>query len=292
VTAESSAEDQIIAKQQLQRAMTMNPEIEWDPKLDRIAEPSILDMMKAVVSSRLWLWTALSISLSNFMQQGITYIYQNTFLNIWRFTSAEITIALNVSQAIGGNLGTFLGGWIFGAKLGGCGTPLNRFRCLKWCTIFVFGMMILSTISALMLGGNVYWLLHYSKDHVPWGFDLYYTLLVTGSVWAILGSMNGTLYSANMNSVSKEKRATAVSFKESINQFLGYSVGVWVPGIAAQLAGSAINYEDPEYADKVVRSAQFGVGYAVAMLSGWMLFVTLFLSQRTAQASITSEDPL
>merc|ERR1712183_133144 len=74
----------------------------------------MLNIYKEVARCRLWLWTAVSISLSVFMQTGINYLWQNTVLNIWRFTSAQVTISLNLFTGVGGGIGNAVGPmWLY-----------------------------------------------------------------------------------------------------------------------------------------------------------------------------------
>eukprot|EP00928_Gymnodinium_smaydae_P035309 TRINITY_DN24872_c0_g1_i1.p1 TRINITY_DN24872_c0_g1~~TRINITY_DN24872_c0_g1_i1.p1 ORF type:complete len:524 (-),score=95.61 TRINITY_DN24872_c0_g1_i1:144-1715(-) len=257
----------------------------------RDAGPDMLAIYRSVMKNRLWLWTASSYAWSVFMQTGINYLWQNTVLNVWRFTNAEVTISLNLFTGVGGGIGNAMGPKFFDGNLGGFATPAGKTLCLKWCRNFALLTTILATTAAMLFWREVYWLLHYDVDFRPYNGKLVFVFFSIASIFGLLMAMNGTLVGINTESVRKEERATAAGFTVGFANIIGYAFGSMVPMIAADMAGASIQYEYPTERLNTVRSAQFAIGMTVALLSAWLFLISTIFAQRASQ-KVAAEEAL
>lgn len=250
---------------------------------------SFTDSVRIVLRSRLWLWTAMSISLSCFITSAVAYMWQNTMGNVWQFNDQEATYSFLATTGFGGLVGVALGPKLFDEYLQGFATPETRIRCLRWCTLVTAAAVLMGTMAALLFLNTAWHLVHYEVAQQNRGWLLGLVFFGIFFVFALLNSMQGTLYGINTESTTPETKTAAAALTVSMQNVVGFSMGPLVPSLTAEMVGHLISGAWPEVEQRVVYSAQFSTGMAVSLVALWPLVLSLHLAAQDASGKFQAE---
>jgi len=252
---------------------------------------SIWATLTIVLSSRLWFCTAMAISLSCFITSAIAYMWQNTTSSVWRFNDKEATYSFLVTTGLGGMVGVALGPKLFDDYLGGFSDLAGVYRCLKWCLTLIAAAVVFGTISALLFLDTAWHMVHYEVARQARGCILGCVLAGIFCVFALVNSMQGTLYGINTDSTTPETKTSAAALTVSLQNIVGFALGPLLPSVVAEYVGDGIQSWTPEAGADVARSAQFACGMAVSLLALWPLLLSLHLGASGAGPTGGDERP-
>mmetsp|Transcript_98113 Transcript_98113/g.282020 ORF Transcript_98113/g.282020 Transcript_98113/m.282020 type:complete len:660 (+) Transcript_98113:182-2161(+) len=253
---------------------------------------SIWATLTIVLGSRLWFCTAMAISLSCFITSAIAYMWQNTTSSVWRFNDKEATYSFLVTTGLGGMVGVALGPKLFDEYLGGFSDLAGVYRCLKWCITLIAAAVVFGTISALLFLDTAWHMVHYEVARQARGCILGCVLAGIFCVFALVNSMQGTLYGINTDSTTPETKTSAAALTVSLQNVVGFALGPLLPSVVAEYVGDGIQSWTPEAGPDVARSAQFACGMAVSLLALWPLLLSLHLGASGAGPAGGDERPM
>uniref|UniRef100_A0A7S2NWA0 Major facilitator superfamily (MFS) profile domain-containing protein n=1 Tax=Zooxanthella nutricula TaxID=1333877 RepID=A0A7S2NWA0_9DINO len=251
---------------------------------------SLLETFRLVLQSRIWLYTALSISLSCYITSSVAYMWQNTTESVWHFSDSEATYSFLVTTGVGGLLGVSLGPKLFDEYLEGFADAKGKIRCLAWCTRLTWMAVAMGTLAALLFLATAYHLVYYDIARQARGWLLALVLTGVFGVFAFLNSMQGTLYGINTDSATPETKTSAAGLTVSMQNVVGFALGPLLPSVTAELVGNGIHDAWPETDVRVVHSAQFSTGMAASLLALWPLLLSVRHAARAAVAGGTPRD--
>jgi len=229
--------------------------------------------LAAMMANRLWLWTAMSISMSCFVTSGVAYLWQNTVHNVWGVSSQWSFGLFFFSTGIGGLVGVALGPKVFDGKLGGFKSSAGQQLCLLWCKRAMCIAAVCSTVCAFFLGEAAIMMVRYNRPFfVDW--HLVTLLLCVFAVFALINGIQGTLYGINTMSAGPEMQAYAAGLTVAFQNVFGYASGPLLPGLFAHFIGSTVKYLWPmfEWNRHAVAGAQYASGMGLALIATWTLF--------------------
>jgi len=288
----TSTDSKLMLQQEIARSMSVEMRLRgnsagasWTEVGDLVTEDdmvdnedvSLLDSLRVVLSSRLWLWTAMAISLSNFITSAVAYMWQNTTESVWHFDDKEATWSFLITTGVGGLVGVTCGPKLFDDYLQGFADRKGRITCLRWGTNLMLVAVVLGSGVALLCLDTAWHIVHYEVARQARGCVLAFVLIGVFLVFALVNSMQGTLYGINTDSVTPETKTTAAGLTVSMQNIIGFALGPLLPGIVAEMTGHLIRdawEEDPD----VVHGAQFSTGMAVSLLALWPLLLSLRLA--------------
>lgn len=259
----------------------MNSELD-DPDASKEDMPFFRSLW-LVLSSRLWLWTASAISLSCFITSAVSFMWQNTTESVWGFSDKESTFSFLFTTGAGGLVGVAFGPKLFDGYLQGFSTPSGVKRCLKWCASLSIVAAVLGTVAAFLFLDTAWHVVQDENGEQARGWLLTSVLLCVFLVFALLNSMQGTLYGINTDSTTPETKASAAALTVSMQNIIGFALGPLLPSITAEMVGHSIVEVRPEEEVPVVRSAQFSAGIAVSLFALWPLVLSVHLAIRSAK---------
>lgn len=262
-------------------ARSMNSELD-DPDASKEDMPFFRSLW-LVLSSRLWLWTASAISLSCFITSAVSFMWQNTTESVWGFSDKESTFSFLFTTGAGGLVGVAFGPKLFDGYLQGFSTPSGVKRCLKWCASLSIVAAVLGTVAAFLFLDTAWHVVQDENGEQARGWLLTSVLLCVFLVFALLNSMQGTLYGINTDSTTPETKASAAALTVSMQNIIGFALGPLLPSITAEMVGHSIVEVRPEEEVPVVRSAQFSAGIAVSLFALWPLVLSVHLAIRSAK---------
>lgn len=236
---------------------------------------SFLESMRIVLTSRLWIFTALAISLSCYITSAVAYLWQNTTESVWHFSDKEATYSFLLTTGIGGLMGVSLGPKLFDEYLQGFADAVGRARCLRWCTRLTIAAVILGTLAALLFLQTAWHLVYYEVARQARGWLLALVLSGVFCVFALVNAMQGTLYGINTDSTTPETRTSAAALTVTMQNVIGFAMGPLLPSVTAEMVGNCISGAWPETELRVVHSAQFSTGMAASLLALWPLLLSV-----------------
>jgi len=305
----TSTDSKLMLQQEIARTMSIearlrnNTATTWTEVDDIITEEeeedtvdndvSFCDNFRMVLSSRLWLFTALSISLNNFVTNAVAFMWQNTTESVWHFSDKEATWSFMITTGLGGAVGVALGPKLFDEYLQGFADKQGKMTCLRWCTKLMVAAVAFGSIVAVLCLDTTWHILHYEVAHQVRGWLLALILVGVFCVFSLLNSTMGTLYGINTDSITPETKTFAAGLTLCMQNVIGFACGPLLPSLTAEFVGHCIR-DAWEESDGVVHSAQFSVGMAVSLLASWPLLLTVRLAavaagvgqQGTSSASI------
>jgi len=246
---------------------------------------SLWQSMKIVLSTPLWLYTALSISLSCFITSSVAFLWQNTTNSVWDFNEVEATFSFLFTTGIGGLLGVALGPKVFDEYLQGFATASGRAKCLRACCYATLGSALLSTMCTILLLTSA-WRMFYYEAVLPRGGVLAGMLGGVFLLFALLNSMQGTLYGINTDSATPETKTAAAGLTVSMQNIVGFAFGPLLPSMAAECVQDLITRLYPTEDERGYHGASFASGMALALCVTWLL---LFCVHRAAAAARCSK---
>jgi len=241
-------------------------------------DTSMWQSMKIVLTTPLWLYTALAISLSCFITSSVAFLWQNTTHSVWNFNEVEATFSFLFTTGVGGFVGVALGPRVFDEYLQGFSSTPGKVKCLKWCVYATLGSAILSTLCTLLLLSSA-WRMFYYEVVLPRGGVLAGMFFGVFLLFALLNSMQGMLYGINTDSATLETKTTAAGLTVSMQNVLGFAFGPLLPSIAAEFIQDLITRLYPMEEDRGSHGAALASGMALAFLRH--LAVTTLSSMRS-----------
>jgi len=183
-----------------------------------------------------------------------------------------------------------LGPKLFDGYLQGFSTPAGVLRCLRWCTRIAIVTLILGTTAALLFLDTAWHVVHYEIGEQARGWLLMFVLLCVFCIFALLNSMQGTLYGINTDSTTPETKTSAAALTVSMQNIIGFALGPLLPSLVAELVGHTIGDAWPEEGVSVIHSAQFSTGMATSLFALWPLLLCLYLAAEDAEARQLKND--
>jgi len=245
---------------------------------------SIVDNFLISVQHRVWLWTAMAISLSCFVTSGISFLWQNTINSVWGFDNAWSFGFFVFSTGLGGLLGVSLGPDIFDRHLGGFQSASGKAVCLLWCKRMMFVAASCSTVCTLLLAEKACHLVATNTQSTVY-WQLAVLVACVFSIFVLINSVTGVLYGINTDAVSPEMRTFAAGLTVSFQNVFGFAFGPLLPSTAAELVGRGLPREWPGFIwdRQAVDGAKYAVGMGVALAATWALFTFARLSAVSAR---------
>eukprot|EP00448_Togula_jolla_P021906 CAMPEP_0170574048 /NCGR_PEP_ID=MMETSP0224-20130122/3090_1 /TAXON_ID=285029 /ORGANISM="Togula jolla, Strain CCCM 725" /LENGTH=577 /DNA_ID=CAMNT_0010896675 /DNA_START=37 /DNA_END=1769 /DNA_ORIENTATION=+ len=250
---------------------------------------SFRDSLMSVLRSPLWLWTALGISFSCYITSSVAYLWQNTVESVWFFSDSAATYSFLLTTGLGGFFGVVIGPKVYDEYLQGFSTPAGRYLCLMWCSYTCLATAVLGTGSALLLVDIA---THAFSDEEPTRSQTDAGLIMAAFlggvflVFALVNTMQGTLYGINTDSVTEETKTAAAGLTVSMQNIIGYAFGPLLPDLIADFAGRAFEAARSNEAEFVLHRAQFSIGMASALLAVWPLFLAARGAARAAGLAV------
>lgn len=247
------------------------------------APPDAWTCFKRVLFTRLWFWTAISISLTQYVQASVSYIFQTAVCNNWAVTTEWATLAYLLATSPGGGLGVLLGPKLFDGYLKGFARPEGKALCLKWAARVNAATSLLSTASAALFVKVGWDALHYEATNCA-SDAMFFAIMVCFLLqWLCLNAGLGTLYGINTDSVRPSLQTSAAALTQTMQNIMGFALGPLLPYMAADAAGFAFTRAWPGIDPQAARSAQLAMGMAFALLSAWLLLLACHLSGAAAE---------
>lgn len=239
---------------------------------------SICESMRVVLTTPLWLYTAMAISFSCFITSSVAFLWQNTTQSVWRFTNEEATFSFLFTTGVGGLVGVALGPKVFDGYLGGFASADGRVLCLKWCTFATFGSVAMSMMCAFLFLDMGWRMVHYEVAYQSRGLFLAVVLSGIFLLFSLVNCMQGVLYGINTDSTTSETKSSAAGLTVSMQNIIGFAFGPLIPSMVADLVERLISDAYPEEDKLVVHSASFTTGMAVALVVTWLLLLSVYLA--------------
>jgi len=143
--------------------------------------------------------------------------------------------------------------------------------------------VISSTVCASLFIDAAYSIVHYDLPKLACGWLLAGVLLAVCLVFALISSLQGTLYGINTDAATPETKTSAAGLTVSMQNIIGFAFGPLVPSILADVAGGLIATLCPWLEENSVRGVQFAIGMACALLAAWPLLYFVELATRAAK---------
>merc|ERR1712113_892828 len=151
-------------------------------------------------------------------------------------------------------------------------------KCLKWCTHLTLGSVVLATLCALLFLETAWHLYYYDVVKLARGWILAAVLTGIFFLFSLVNSMQGTLYGINTDSTTAETKTSAAGLTVSMQNIIGFAFGPLLPSLAADLAASLMHEAEPGEGNRVVHSAAFSTGMAVALFASYPLLIAVHLA--------------
>eukprot|EP00928_Gymnodinium_smaydae_P019760 TRINITY_DN175_c0_g3_i1.p1 TRINITY_DN175_c0_g3~~TRINITY_DN175_c0_g3_i1.p1 ORF type:complete len:803 (-),score=167.50 TRINITY_DN175_c0_g3_i1:178-2427(-) len=224
---------------------------------------SLSMQLRALLRNRIYVGTAMAISLCMFEVSGLQYLWTRVYTQVWMVTSSRglsknwVTAMFIVVTGGGGGLGIAFGPWIIDRR-GGFSQPPGVLRSLRVLWYF----QLLAALSGLIGVAALY-----GKFH-PWGYNgewgdawLWISWASVFLVYAAHNASVAALCGINLQVVPEHMREFASGTEITVRNVLGYIGGPLIPGAIMMLNGS-----DTEDADAGARW-RLTLGFSVVLLA-------------------------
>merc|ERR1712087_318638 len=121
-------------------------------------------------------------------------------------------------------------------------------------------------------------IVYYDVARIARGYLLVGVLIGVFFLFATVNSIQGTLYGINTDSSTPETKTSAAGLTVSMQNIIGFAFGPLLPSLAADLAASLMHEAEPGEGSRVVHSAAFSTGMAVALFAAYPLLIAVHLA--------------
>jgi len=193
---------------------------------------------KSCMVNRVYVWTALAISLSMFEVSGIQYLWTRVFTEVWAtgpdspLSKTWVTVMFIVVTGLGGGVGIGVGPWLIDRQ-GGFHTPVGVLRSLKTIWAFQAVAAVSGIVGICFLYGK-----QHSKDDYSgeWGdVWLYGTWLSIFCIYAAQNACVAALCGINVEVIPENGRSVAAGTEMTVRNVLGYIMGPLLPSVVMGL---------------------------------------------------------
>ncbi|CAE8688727.1 unnamed protein product [Polarella glacialis] len=197
------------------------------------SSPATLQDLKNMMNNKVYLWTALAISLTMFEVSAIQFLWNRAFTEILPGLNINfVTLMSLVVSGAGGGVGIAFGPWFIDSR-GGFGSPPGVIRTIKVLWYF-------QLVAALAGGAGVGCL--YGKFHTKqhdtgeWGDEWLWMLWI--SIFVVIAAQNAcvaALCGINVEVIPEPSRAFASGTEMTVRNVLGYMCGPLLPALVMSL---------------------------------------------------------
>eukprot|EP00929_Paragymnodinium_shiwhaense_P012542 TRINITY_DN11981_c0_g1_i1.p1 TRINITY_DN11981_c0_g1~~TRINITY_DN11981_c0_g1_i1.p1 ORF type:complete len:712 (+),score=189.87 TRINITY_DN11981_c0_g1_i1:125-2260(+) len=191
-----------------------------------------MEELTAMLKNKVYLWTALAISLTMFQTSAIQFLWNRVFSAVWPELSLNwVTLMCLVVSGAGGGVGIALGPR-FIDKRGGFGTPPGVVRSLQ----ALYWFQILAAVGGVLGCMSVYGKLHSQQPAGEWGDG--WLWFCWASIFLILAAQNAcvaALCGINVEVIPEPSRTFASGAEMTVRNILGYMCGPLLPAVVMSL---------------------------------------------------------
>mmetsp|Transcript_52276 Transcript_52276/g.138077 ORF Transcript_52276/g.138077 Transcript_52276/m.138077 type:complete len:617 (+) Transcript_52276:3-1853(+) len=195
--------------------------------------------LRAVLANRVYLWTALAISLIMFEVSGIQYLWTRVFTEVWatgpgpnqELSKNWVTMMFIVVTGLGGGAGIAAGPWLIDSQ-GGFHTPGGVVKSLRIIWVFQAWSAVGGVAGVFFIYGKQHSKGYSGEWGDVWLWGTWASILL---IYAAQNACVAALCGINVEVIPEHRRSFASGTEMTVRNVLGYIMGPLLPSLVMSL---------------------------------------------------------